>query len=120
LGQRDPTGAPQILVQEIKMSNAQQNIAAFAAATNNELFDADYKGGTWMIDAVQTSETIDQIIDSAKNWAEKSTPTHGVIAGFPFVSYSKMRARRGDARRSLSVVDFGNVRYVLECNLSHF
>jgi hypothetical protein len=107
-------------VQEIKMSNAQQNIAAFAAATNNELFDADYKGGTWMIDAVQTSETIDQIIDSAKNWAEKSTPTHGVIAGFPFVSYSKMQARRGDARRSLSVVDFGDVRYVLECNLSHF
>jgi hypothetical protein len=120
LGQRDPTGAPQSLVQEIKMHNAQQNIAAFAAATNNELFDAAYNGGTWMIDAVETAETLDQIIDSAKNWAEKSAANHGVIAGFPFVAYSKMQARRGDARRSLSVVDLGDVRYVLECNLSHF
>ena len=102
------------------MQNVQQNIAAFGAATNNELFDPDYKSGKWMIDAVQTSETLDQIIDSAKCWAEKSAANHGVIAGFPFVSYSKMQARRGDARRSLSVVDFGDVRYVLECNLSHF
>jgi hypothetical protein len=102
------------------MQNAQQNIAAFAAATNNELFDAEWQGGKWMIDAVQTSETLDQIIDSAKGWAEKSAPNHGVIAGFPFVAYSKMQSRRGDARRSLSVVDFGDVRYVLECNLSHF
>jgi hypothetical protein len=31
-----------------------------------------------------------------------------------------MQARRGDARRPLSVVDLGDVRYVLECNLSHF
>jgi hypothetical protein len=108
------------LVQEIKMSNAQQNIAAFAAATNNELFDADYKGGTWMIHAVETSETLGQIVDSAKGWACKSDPNYGVVAGCPFVAYSKMQARRGDARRSLSVVDFGDVRYVLECNLSHF
>jgi hypothetical protein len=116
----EPSGAPQILVQEIKMHNAQQNIAAFAAATKNELFDADYNGGTWMIDAVETSETLDQIIDSAKGWAEKSTAIHGVIAGFPFVAYAKMQARRGDARRSLSVVDLGDVRYFLACNLSHF
>ncbi len=102
------------------MQNAQQNIAAFAAATNNELFDAAYNGGTWMIDAVETSETLAQIIESATGWAEKSAPTHGVIAGCPFVAYSKMQARRGDARRSLSVVDFGDVRYFLECNLSHF
>jgi hypothetical protein len=116
----EPSGAPQILVQEIKMHNAQQNIAAFAAATNNELFDAEYNGGEWMIDAFATGETLDQIIESSKGWAEKSAANHGVIAGFPFVSYSKMQARRGDARRSLSVVDFGDVRYVLECNLSHF
>jgi hypothetical protein len=108
------------LVQEIKMHNAQQNIAAFAAATKNELFDADYNGGTWMIDAVETSETLDQIIESATRWAEKSPANHGVIAGCPFVAYAKMQARRGDARRPLSVVDLGDVRYVLECNLSHF
>lgn len=102
------------------MQNTQQNIAAFAAATNNELFDADYNGGTWMIHAVETSETLGQIVDSAKGWAGKSAPNYGVIAGFPFVSYEKIQVRRGDARRSLSVVDFGDVRYALECNLSHF
>ena len=101
------------------MSNAQK-IAAFAAATKNMLFDADYNGGEWMVYSVETSETLDQIIESSKGWAEKTAVNHGVIAGFPFVSYAKMQARRGDARRSLSVVDFGDVRYILECNLSHF
>jgi hypothetical protein len=102
------------------MLTTQQNIAAFATATNNELFDPDWKNGEWMIDAVQTRETLEQVLDSAKFWSEKSAANHGVIAGFPFVAYSKMQARRGDARRSLSVIDFGDVRYILECNLSHF
>ena len=93
----------------------------FANATNNELFDADYGDGEWMVDAVETHETIGSFIESSNLWAEKSTNMEsGEIAGFKFVSWNKVQVRKGDQRRSLSVIDFGDIRFALETNLSNF
>lgn len=101
--------------------NMQEKIADFAAATNNELFDADPRFNEWMIEAVETHETIENFIDSSKGWAEKSlTMKSGEIAGFKFISWNKVQVRKGAQRRSLSVIDFGDVRFALETDLSLF
>ena len=101
--------------------NMTEKLEAFAEATNNELFDADPRFNEWMVDAVETHETIENFIESSKGWAEKSTNMEsGEIAGFKFVSWNKVQVRKGDQRRSLSVIDFGDIRFALETNLSNF
>ena len=89
------------------------NIAKFAAATNNELFDADYKCGEWMCDFVETTETLSQWEDSSKSWAERSAMITGEIAGFPFCAWKSAQAVKGQPRQSISVIDFGDTRIVL-------
>lgn len=98
----------------------QQALKTFAAATNNELFDPEWHGGEWMTEAVETRETIDQFIESSKMWNERSGVQRGEIAGFPFVTWSKIQVRKGDTRRSVSVIDFGDVRYALDADLTYF
>ena len=92
----------------------------FAAATNNELFDAEYRGGEWMIEAVETQETIDDFVEASNGYAECTKEKFGEIAGFKFVAFSCVQVRKGDARRSLSVIDFGNVRYAIDADLTDF
>lgn len=92
----------------------------FAAATNNELFDADYNGGEWMIGAVETRETIENFVEASNSYAECTREKFGEIAGFKFVAFNKVQARKGDPRRQLSVIDFGDVRYALDCDLTDF
>lgn len=101
------------------MTNTEK-LAAFAAATNNELFDAEYNGGEWMVEAVETHETLDQWIDSAKNWNERSAMQRGEIAGFPFLAWAKCQAVKGQPRRSMSVIDFGDVRFAIDSDLTNF
>lgn len=86
---------------------------AFAAATNNELFDAEYKNGEWMCDAVETAETLAQWEDSSKGWAERSPMIAGEISGFPFRAWKAAQAVKGQPRQSISVIDFGDIRVVL-------
>lgn len=96
-------------------------LAAFAEATKNELFDADPRFEEWMVEAVETHETIENFIESSKSWAEKSIKMEaGEIAGFKFISWNKVQVRRGDQRKSLSVIDLGDVRYAIESDLSYF
>ena len=104
---------------EIKM-NTTKNLAAFAAATNNELFDADYKGGEWMVEATETHETLEQWIESSQNWNEKTSMKRGEIAGFPFLAWKSAQADKGQARRAMSVIDFGDVRFAIETDLTNF
>ena len=54
-----------------------ENLKKFAAATNNELFDADYKGGEWMVEAVETQETLEQWEESSKGWNERTAMMTG-------------------------------------------
>jgi len=92
----------------------------FAEATNNELFDADYKDGEWMVDAVETHETLEQFAESAKAWVEASKPKHGEVGGFKFIAWASCQAVKGKARRTMSVIDLGDVRYAIEADLSVF
>lgn len=88
-------------------------LLAFAEATNNELFDPAYKNGEWMTEAVETQETLEQFIDSSKTWASR-TPVHfGEIAGFKFAYWKEMQTAKDQPRRSLSVIDFGDLRVAL-------
>lgn len=93
-------------------------LAAFAAATNNELFDPEWKGGEWMIDAVETRETIEQYVESSARWNERSAMKSGTIAGFPFVAWKNCQAIKGQPRRTMSVVDFGDVRFAIDSDLT--
>ena len=97
-----------------------QALIAFAAATNNELFDAEYNNGEWMVKAVETHETIENFIEASKNYAECTCEKYGEIAGFKFVAFSKVQIRKGDTRRQLSVIDFGDVRYAIDTDLTNF
>lgn len=85
----------------------------FAAATNNELFDSEYKGGEWMCEAFQTAETLSQWEDSSNGWSERSAMITGEIAGFPFRAWKSAQAVKGQPRQSISVIDFGDTRIVL-------
>lgn len=90
-----------------------ENLKKFAAATNNELFDADYKGGEWMTEAVETQETLEQWEESSNGWNERAAMKSGEIAGFPFRAWKSAQAIKGRPRQSMSVVDLGDVRIVL-------
>lgn len=89
------------------------NLKKFAAATNNELFDAEYRGGEWMVEAVETQETLAQWEESSKGWNESTAMKSGEIAGFPFRAWKNVQAVKGHPRQSMSVVDLGDVRIAL-------
>lgn len=93
---------------------------ALAAATNNELYDPEYNGGEWMIEAVETRETIENFVEASNSYAECTREKFGEIAGFKFVAFAKVQLRKGHQRRQLSVIDFGDVRYALDCDLTDF
>ncbi len=87
-------------------------------ATNNDLYDADYGG--WMVGAEETHETIEQFVESSQGWAEASSEQYGEIAGFKFVVWAEMQAAKGQPRRTLSVIDLGDVRIALDADLTDY
>jgi hypothetical protein len=89
------------------------DLIKFAAATNNELFDPDYKSGEWMCEAVETHETLSDWEESSQGWNERSAMKTGEIAGFPFRAWKTAQPKKGMARQSMSVVDFGDTRIAL-------
>ena len=97
-----------------------ENIMKFAAATNNELFDPEYKGGEWMVEAVETQETIENFVEASNRYHECTREKFGEIAGFKFVAFGMIQPRKGDQRRALSVVDFGDVRVAIDTDLTNF
>lgn len=99
-----------------------EKIAAFAAATNNELFDTDLqRDGTqygWQVDAVETHDSIGAFVEASSDYNECTWEKFGEIAGFKFVAFSSVQFRKGSPRRSLSVIDFGEVRYAIDADLT--
>jgi hypothetical protein len=96
------------------------NLKKFAEATNNELFDPEYKNGEWMIEAVETHETIEQFIESSSRWSERSAVKRGNIAGFPFVAWKSIQTAHGVSRRQMSVIDLGDVRFAIDADLTNY
>jgi len=102
------------------MKMNKENLIKFGMATNNELFDKDYKEGEWMVRAVETHETIDNFVESSKKWVEKSKEKTGEIAGFRFVAWANCQTTKGQPRKKLSVVDFGDTRFAIDTDLTNF
>ena len=93
----------------------------FAAATNNEHFDADYGDGEWMVEVVETQETLAQWEESSRTWNERTPMQSGEISGFPFRAWKSAQAAKGQPRQAMSVVDLGDVRIALPgTNLKNF
>ncbi len=97
-------------------------ITAFAAATKGDLYETklDQNGEPWgwMIEAVETQESIEDYLEAANGYRECSAPQRGEIAGFPFVAFRSVQLRRGMPRRALSVIDLGQCRYALDVDLT--
>ena len=110
---------PGIRWKEIKMELSQA-LVKFANATNNELFDPEWNGGEWMVSAVESHETIEQFVESSKNWSERTTEKYGEIAGFKFVAWKSCQAVKGQPRRQMTVIDFGDVRFAIDADLTYF
>jgi len=87
-----------------------EKLAAFADATNSNAYDPAYEGGTWMVEAVETSETLEQWVESSDGWAKCSREIRGEVAGFPFVGWSNSKGARGHLRLSMTVDDFGELQ----------
>ncbi len=99
------------------MKTFEKKLAAFDEATSEELHDPEYD---WMVEAVETHETLADFEDSAKNYSERAWSGRGEIAGFPFIAWSKIQVSKGDTRRALSVIDFGDRRFALDADLTNF
>lgn len=88
------------------------SLAAFAAATSNDIFD----GGDWLCEAVVTHETLAQFEESSASWAERSAIQRGEIAGLPYICWSKVQTIKGSQRRPMWVVDFGGFRMAIDAD----
>lgn len=97
-----------------------EKLQAIAAATNGNVYDAEYNGGEWMMNAVETAETFEQFVESSSRWNERSTMKRGTIGGCPFIVWKLVQMRKGDTRRSLAVIDLGEIRVAIDAELGDF
>ena len=98
------------------------DLIKFAAATNGEIYDPEFNGGTWMYQTEETHETFDDFVDASnKDWNESTKEKFGEIAGFKFLAFFEMQPRKGAPRKSISIVDFGNTRIAIwGCDLTEY
>lgn len=102
------------------MDKNSAKLLEFAAATNNELYDPDWEGGKWMIEARETSATLDHFAFCSEQWAERSKTLRGQIGGLRYIGWSRIQRDRGDPRHPMTVVDFGDARMVLMVDITDF
>ena len=98
---------------------SQQLLSIHNAVMSNR-YTEGWGNDDWMGDAVATTETLDDFIASAKNYAECSVMKRGMIGGVPFIVWKNVQPRKGDTRRSLAVWDFGGVRYAIDSDMGDF
>lgn len=114
------TGAPrQIRGLEIEME-LKEALAKFHVATGGELYYADWEGGTWMCEAVQTRDELIDFVLASKNYRECGELEFGELAGFPFAQFGIVQVAKGKPRRRLSVIDFGEFRFAFDIDLTDY
>lgn len=86
----------------------------FAAVSKTTFGNVLFDGGEWMIEAVETQETLANWDDSKQYWSECAGRTEGEVAGFKFLGWSKVQMKSGATRRPVTVIDFGDFRVVLD------
>lgn len=67
--------------------------AAFAAATDGEIYNPAYNGGAWMCEAVETAETIEHFIAASRDWHISGLRKTGTFKGLPYVCWPNMQPR---------------------------
>ena len=95
------------------------NIEKFAAVSKATFGNCIFSDGQWLIEAVETQETLNNYNDSRLTWNECAGRLEGEVAGFKFLGWSKIQPKKGDPRRSLTIVDFGDVRVALDFDPRH-
>ena len=95
-------------------------LQALHDATGGDLYDAVWEGGTWMVGAVETADSLADFEAATANYAERSAMTTGTIAGLPFISFERVQVRKSDARRALTVIDLGDVRVALDTEVDQY
>jgi hypothetical protein len=87
-------------------------------ATHGDLYD--FSCGGWMVNAIETTETLADFEAEAKNYAEHGKIQRGKLAGFDFVYFGLVQVVKGHPRFILSVIDLGGVRFSLNENLNYY
>lgn len=95
----------------------ESDLMLFSKATNNEVYDAVHG---WNYGVVETKETIEDFLKAASSFELCTKEKFGEIAGFKFVAFSKVQKNKGYTRKTLSVIDFGDVRYAIDCDLTNY
>ncbi len=113
----DGERAPPKLKGDYTMESFQEQLKRFDKKTGSELHDPEYD---WMVEAVETRETLSDFEESAKKYNERTWAGRGEIAGLPFIAWSEVQTFKGETRRALSVVDFGDRRIALNADLTNF
>jgi len=101
-----------------QQAGLERALAVFAAATKNHLYDPSRK--KWAVTATETSETIENYLESSKGYYYCAKPTFGSIAGFPYVAFKQIQPWRTYRRHPLSVIDFGIKRYAVFADLEEY
>lgn len=95
-------------------------LQALHQATSGDIYDADYEGGSWMVSATETADTLDQFVASSEGWAEVGCVRECRVAGLRCVYFGEVQARKGDQRRELTVIDLGDVRVAVAADVSEW
>jgi hypothetical protein len=90
-----------------------KKLAEFAAATDNQIFDPELLGGTWLFDVVETQDKISDFIHGMRYVKSCSPAKRGRVAGCDFVAWDSVQIDDGDPRQEMSVLDVGTCRYAI-------
>ena len=92
----------------------------FNEATDNEFYDEEFFENGWIEEVQETKQTIEDFIESSKNWNESSKPQTGTLNGLNYVYFAKAQANKGDQRQELSIIDFGSKRICINADVTYF
>ena len=83
----------------------------------NEIWDDQFNVSDYVeFEASFTRNTLAQILESRNNWQDQGTLFQGKtdIGGHDFIEIERCQAVKGQARKTVRVIDFGTVRAIQE------
>ena len=95
-------------------------LQALHEVTGGDLYDANWQGGSWMVSATETADTLDDFVKKSEGWNEVGRLREYRVAGLRAVSFGEVQARKGDTRRELTVIDLGDVRVAVAADVSEW
>ena len=93
---------------------------ALHEVTGGDLYDAVWEGGSWMVPATETADTLDQFVKASEGWSELGCVRECRVAGLRCVYFGRAQVRKGDTRRELTVIDLGDVRVAVDADVSEW